>query len=254
MRTLMEYKIISGRTVEIRRTMMTFREKGKRVRRGTRVKGRTSLRKILANEREAVKNLARIINCNFKQGDMWITLTYPEDRLPASRAEAEADKERFLRECRRAYRKATGKGLRYVIAIADRDGQTGEETRRIHLHFVMDALAYEVIASLWPAEDLTYRRLDGRGDYTGIARYMVKNAGPANGKKRWSSSKGLMKPIYTEPVPVTEKEKRQRIRVPGNVSFKGREEYTDDETGMRSEYVRYTKPRIPEAVNEKRRS
>lgn len=242
----MEYKIISGRTEEIRRTMMPYRERGQKVRRGTRVKGKTSLRKILANEREAVKNLARTLNCNFQQGDMWITLTYPEDRLPASREEAEKDKERFLRECRRAYRKATGKSLRYVIAIADRDGQTGEETRRIHLHFVMDALAYEVIAALWPSEDLTYRRLDGRGDYTGIARYMVRNAGPAKGKKRWSTSKGLRKPIITEPVPVTEKEKRQRIRVPGNVSFKEREEFVDEETGMYSQYIRYTRPRKPE--------
>ena len=122
----MEYKIISGRTTEIRRTMMPFREKGQKVRRGTRVKGKTSHRKILANEREAVKNLARILNCNFRQGDMWITLTYPENTLPAGREDAKKDLEKFLRKCREAYRKATGKALRYVVAVSDRDGKTGE--------------------------------------------------------------------------------------------------------------------------------
>lgn len=238
MRRLMEYKIISGRTTEIRRTMMPFREKGQKVRRGTKVKGKTSLRKILANEREAVKNLARILNCNFRQGDMWITLTYPENTLPAGREDAKKDLEKFLRKCREAYRKATGKALRYVVAVSDRDGKTGEISKRMHLHIVMDALAYEVITALWPAEDVTYRRLDGRGDYTGIARYMVTNAGPADGKKRWSTSKGLRKPIITEPVPVEEKE---RIRVPRDVSLKEREEYRDEETGMYSAYVRYTR-------------
>lgn len=240
MRRLMEYKIISGRTEEIRRTMMPWREPGQKVRRGTRVKGKTSLRKILANEREAVKNLARILNCNFRQGDMWITLTYPESSLPGSREDAKKDLEKFLRKCRDAYRKATGKALRYVVAVSDRDGKTGEISRRMHLHIVMDALAYEVITALWPAEDVTYRRLDGRGDYTGIARYMVTNAGPADGKKRWSTSKGLRKPIITEPVPVEEKE---RIRVPRDVSLKEREEYRDEETGMYSAYVRYVKVR-----------
>lgn len=239
MRRLMEYKIISGRTTEIRRTMMPFREKGQKVRRGTRVKGKTSLRKILANEREAVKNLARILNCNFGPGDCWITLTYPENTLPGSRDEAKKDLEKFLRKCRDAFRKATGKGLRYVVSVSDRDGKTGEIGKRLHLHIVMDAVAYEIVTALWPAEDVTYRRLDGRGDYTGIARYMVTNAGPADGKKRWSTSKGLRKPIITEPVPV---EAKERIRIPRDVSLKEREEYRDEETGMFSAYVRYTAP------------
>ena len=240
----MEYKIISGRTTEIRRTMMPFREKGQKVRRGTRVKGKTSLRKILANEREAVKNLARILNCNFGPGDCWITLTYPENILPASREEAKKDLEKFLRKCRDAYRKATGEALRYVVSVSDRDGKTGEIEKRLHLHIVMDAVAYEIITALWPAEDVTYRRLDGRGDYIGIARYMVSNAGPADGKKRWSTSKGLRKPIITEPVPV---EAKERIRIPRDVSLKEREEYRDDETGMFSAYVRFTRLRDPAA-------
>lgn len=242
MRRLMEYRIISGRTTEIRRTMMPWRESGCKVRRGTRVKGKTSLRKILANERESVKNLARILNCNFGQGDCWITLTYPEDALPESREDAKEQMGKFLRKCRDAFRKDTGKSLRYVVSVGDRDGKTGETGKRLHLHIVMDALAYETVTKLWPAEDVTYRRLDGRGDYTGIARYMVTNAGPADGKKRWSSSKGLEKPIFTEPVPVSEKE---RIPVPRNISVKEREEYRDEETGMYSAYLRYTTPRKP---------
>ena len=238
----MEYKIISGRTVEIRRTMMPFREKEQKVRRGTKVRG-SSLKKILANEREAVKNLARTLNANFRQGDCWVTLTYPEGSLPVSREEAQTELEKLLRKLRAAYRKATGKALKYAVSIATRDGKTGLQEKRIHLHIVTNAMAYEKFTELWPAADVTYRRLDGRGDYTGIARYMVTNAGPVNGKKRWSTSKNLAKPIFTEPVPV---EARERIRIPRNVSMKEKEEFRDEETGMYSAYVRYTRPRKPE--------
>lgn len=237
MRRLMEYKIISGRTVEVRQVMMAYRDRGQKVRRGTRVKGKTSLRKILANEREAIKNLARTLNCNFKAGDLWITLTYPAGWLPSNKEEAKDSLERkFLRPCRRAYKKATGEKLRYVVTTSELASTDGGPARPHH-HIVMDAMAYETVIRFWPMEDVTYRRLDGRGDYTGIARYMIRNAGPANGKKRWSTSKGLAKPIYTEPVPVKGGE---RIRVPRNVSLKERVEATDTETGMYSAYVRYT--------------
>lgn len=235
----MEYKIISGRTTEIRRVMLDARRGyNSHVRRGTRVKGKTSLRKILANERESVKNLARVLNCNFGQGDMWITLTFSDDRLPSDRKEAQKLLAAFLRKCRSAYRKAAGKTMRYVVTIGEISTETGEKVR-MHFHIVMDPLAYEAVAALWPAEDVTYRRLDGRGDYTGIARYMCQNAAHETGQKRWSTSKGLKKPVYTEPVPV---QSRERIRIPRNVSLKAREEFDDQETGMVSAYVRYTRP------------
>ena len=241
MRKYMEYKIISGRTVEVRRVMMDCSARsGPKIRRGTRVKGRTSLQKILANEREAVKNLARILNCNFSQGDMWVTLTYPDDRLPAGREEAKKDMEKTLRKLRLAFRKEYGRNPKYVVATGSVDPRTGEQVR-YHHHIVMEALAYEAITGFWPGEDVSYRRLDGRGDYTGIARYMVQNsADRGDGERRWSCSRGLKKPIYTEPVPVKPGEK---IYIPRNASLKQKNSFEDDETGMCSEYVRYTKAR-----------
>ena len=61
MRKLMEYHIISGRTVETRRTWLpsgpTVRKK-----RGIRRAGASSLKKIKANEKSCVMNLARSSN------------------------------------------------------------------------------------------------------------------------------------------------------------------------------------------------
>ena len=238
MRRLMEYKIISGRTVEIRRVMMSVRKEDDQTRRrGIRVRGKTSLRKILANEREAVKNLARLINCNFGPGDMWITLTYSEDRLPRDMEDAEKQFAVFLRKLRALCRKETGKNPIYIASPSQHDPRTGEKVR-LHYHVVMPAVAYESLIKLWPKEDVTYRRLDGRGDYTGIARYICSNAVREPGKKRWSSSRGLKKPIYTEPVPVKSGE---RIYIPRHASLKAKETLEDLETGMGSVYVRYTR-------------
>ena len=239
MRQLMEYKIISGRTVEIRRVMMDVRRGSDQPhRRGTRVKGKTTLRKILANEREAVKNLARLINCNFAQGDMWITLTYPEDTLPESPAEADREFAKFLRKLRALVRKETGKNPLYITSPpCNADPKTGE-VRRLHYHVVMPAVAYEQVIKLWPQEDVTYRRLDGRGDYTGIAKYIIQQTAHVPGKKRWRSSRGLKQPVYTEPVPVRASE---RVYIPRNASLKEKADLTDSETGMSSLYVRYTR-------------
>ena len=62
MRRLMEYKIVSGNVVEIRRTYMNVRAGSpQRKPRGQRIAGNTSARKIKANENEAVKQLARTL-------------------------------------------------------------------------------------------------------------------------------------------------------------------------------------------------
>lgn len=84
---IMEYKIISGRTEEIRRVWMPTTRGGQRIRRGTRAK-KSSIRKILRNEINAVKSLARTLNCNFGTGDVWLTLSFGEGEISWEDAKA----------------------------------------------------------------------------------------------------------------------------------------------------------------------
>lgn len=72
----MEYKIISGPVTEIRRGWMPTKRGGQRVRRGTKAK-KSSIEKIKRNETDAIKKLTRVLNCNFRMGDLWLTLTFP---------------------------------------------------------------------------------------------------------------------------------------------------------------------------------
>lgn len=234
----MEYKIISGSVTEIRQCRMDISGRSLGKRRGVRVKGNSTLRKMEQNEREAALRLARIINCNFSTGDLWLTLRYSDDRLPADREAAKQDAKRFLRKCRDEMKKR-GEALRFVITTSDTDSETGEEAR-LHHHIVMNAESWETVKRFWPEDEITYRRLDGRKDYTGIARYMIRNAPKGENEKKWSCSRGLKKPVYTAPVAIRE---RDSIQVPAGAVVKERKECIDEESGLHSRYVRFVKPR-----------
>ena len=97
---------------------------------------------------------------------------------------------------------------------------------------------YESICTLWPEQGVTYRRLDGSGDYTGIARYMISNAKGEEGKKKFHPSRGLEKPVYTEPVPVCA---HSRMKLPKDASIREQTETRDEESGFYSAYVRYVR-------------
>lgn len=235
--TYVEYKIISGSVTELRRRRMdlTRRDIGKR--RGVRCRGNSTLKKMEQNERDAVLRLARVINCNFGVGDLWLTLRYSENRLPEDREAAKKDAQRFLRRCRDEMKKR-GETLRFVITTSDTDSETGE-TVRLHHHIVMSAESWETVKKFWPEEEITYRRLDGRRDYTGIARYMIKNAPRGEDQKKWSSSRGMKKPTFTEPVVIRE---RDSISIPAGAVVRERREWIDEESGARSVYIRFVKP------------
>lgn len=240
---LMEYTVRASRTVEIRQVMMPVFPDAKPARRGTRAKHAT-IRKIMVNEQESVKSLARLINANFGPGDLWLVLKYSDDQLPGSKEEAKKRMEKFLRKCRDEYRKRTGKKLRYVLTTSDRDWKTGKKTR-LHHHLVMDRLAWETLIRFWDMNYISYIIMDGRGDYTGIARYMTENgSGGAGekmeGKKRWSSSKGLIQPRYEEPVPARG---LGIFKIPAGAEVKEKLILQDEETGRQSGYIRYVLPR-----------
>lgn len=236
----MRYKIISGRVVEKRDVLMDIsldptthkpRPRGKR-------RGKSLASQIERNFREAVKRLARILNCNFQGGDLFLSLKYSDERLPATKKEAKREARNFIRRIDRAYRKQTGKKLRWALVTADRSTKTGKPVR-LHHHVVMDAVAWELIAENWPDDQFSYRRLDGSGDYTGIARYMMLNAGYERGERSWSTSQGLEKPIFTAPEVVRG---AGSFRVPKQARIVERSIREDEESGFHSAYIRYVMP------------
>lgn len=240
MKRLMRYKIISGRVVEVRTSMVEVSldpTTGKPRPRGKR-RGKSLASQIERNFRETVKRLARILNCNFRGGDLLLTMRYDNDRLPESKGAAKREARNFMRRISRAYRKKTGRKLRWVMVTADRSSKTGEKVR-IHHHIVMDPVDWELVAENWPDDQFSFRRLDNSGDYTAIAIYMIKNAGYERGVRTWSSSQGLEEPVYTPAVPVST---LGGARIPKDAKIMERQITENEDSGFRAAYIRYTVP------------
>lgn len=229
---IMEYKIISGSVIEIKRCRMSCGTGAVR-RRAPRTAGKSSLKKIAQNEKSSIRRLARIINTNFDAGDLWITLKYSDDRLPSDKVAAKKCVAKFLRNVSRAYKKQTGTKLRYILCTSDNSSKN-DAPARLHHHLAMDRAAYELICKYWPQDEVNYRVLDGRKDHTDLAQYILKNASKEANEKAWSTSRGLDKPIVTEPEPVDDFE----IKNPKNSKVCEKHVYIDDITGYASAYMR----------------
>lgn len=240
MRRLMEYKIISGRTVETRRSWLSIGPTYKKPR-GTRKAGTSSLKKIAANERERIKQLARLINCNFGVGDGFLTLKYDDDHYPSdlSYETADAILVKFLRKLRREYRKESGKALPEVSITANWSPHR-QAPARLHEHLVIPSDAVELARELWPEfggpGTVIVKDLNDEGDYTKIAAYMIANVkGRPAGENTYHCSRGMARPIYTEPVEVNDVED---LRPDYGAIVKDIEETRDEDDRVVGKYQR----------------
>ncbi len=151
----------------------------------------TAARKAL-NQRAASRRLEMLLAANFTSRDFHLILTYRPSDLPAKRQEAVKRLRKFLAQLR-AYRKARGLPLKYVYAT---EGMHGD--KNFHHHLVINATAgdYDLIRSLWIwGDQIDFERIADR-DYSGLARYLTKEAaeGKPNGAQSWTPSRGLTKP------------------------------------------------------------
>lgn len=214
MKKLMEYKIISGRTVETRRSWLSIGPTYKKPR-GTRRAGSSSLRKIKANERECIRNLARLINCNYGAGDGFLTLKYDDAHYPADLSYEAASEllTKFIRKLRRQFKRETGQNLS-AISVTGNWSPHRQAPARLHHHIVIPSEAVDLARKLWPeyggAGTVIAKDLNDEGDYTNLAAYLIENVHnrPA-GENKYHASRGMLRPIYTEPIEVDNVEDMQ---------------------------------------------
>lgn len=239
----MEYKIISGSVVEVRRTWMSARP-GVKKPRGQRIAGNTSARKIRQNEIEKKKQLARILNANLEKGWLLVTLKYDDEHLPADYETLKESGKKFCRALRAAFKAETGRNPRLVMVNANWN-PTENCPARYHHHIVIEACSWDMLRDIWStANGVSIEPIDGRADHTALAVYLVDNVrGLARGQCAWSTSRGnLAKPIYTEPSPVDNVEDIELIPTARQTAF----ERIDDEDGRAvSTYVRCILPCKP---------
>lgn len=245
----------AGRTVEVKKTYSA--RYGKKIPRSENV-GVTSKAQEEVNRRNAVAEMRRTLNANFKPGDWHAIYTYPNDKPPTP-TQAYRDMDKFLRRLRVLYKKF-GVELKYVQP-------TEYKHKRIHHHMVMPNLpgGMEPVKRLWkqllaetyytPEEQamgyplhlrFPWSPLDDSGQYGELAEYLIKetdrsrNDPDAICKRRYRQSRNLI-----HPKPVVEiidakqwkKEAPQRkgYYIDKNASFEG----ISEENGLPVQEVIY---------------
>ena len=145
------------------------------------------------NDKNAKKQLIRLLNTNFTKKDLHVTLTYTKDNLPKSLDEAKKDVTNFIRRLN-YYIKKNGLGeLKYIAVIEYKEQKEGKKEIRMHHHLVINGIVdRDEIEGIWKKGRANADRLkpDEFG-LEGLARYVSKDP---QGNKRWIPSRNLKQP------------------------------------------------------------
>lgn len=179
------------------------------------------------NLKYAWQKLELLIAANFRRGDLWITLTYDDDHLPAGRREACAQAQAFFDRLR-LRRKRKGQPLQYLYCTEHKHGEG-----RWHHHVLVNRCGkdYSDILGAWGRGGVDIRtvRITKTKTFETLARYMTKEARDKVGHRLWSGSRNLARPEATvESVPET-----AELRIPRGVRK------LDDSGDVRTMYGHY---------------
>ena len=170
------------------------------------------------NQRNAERTLTRILNANFGEEDISVTLTYSKDYLPESFENAEKDARNFLRRVKRLRAKKGIDEIKYVLIPGP---------GRFHFHIPMNGgIDDRELQKLWPYGycNTIHFQFNENG-IEGHARYIAKQfedsgeidifdmfdineetgevienekSKRAKGKRRYSCSKNIIRPEAEE--------------------------------------------------------
>lgn len=162
---------------------------------GRRLKKDNSKAQRNLNEKNSRKYVERLINENFGNKDIWITLTYDDAHLPPD-GDIDAAIRNMQRYIKRINYQRKKRGLpkaKYVYVTAY---DPGAEIRWHH-HMVMDgALDMETVEACWQQSsrnEVRHLQKDENG-LSGLANYIVEEKNRIRGERRWNSSQGLRNP------------------------------------------------------------
>ncbi|MGP1563033.1 rolling circle replication-associated protein [Filifactor alocis] len=171
------------------------------------------------NEKNAKRSFIQAAETNFHTGDIYLTLTYAKEMLPKTVDEGTKIVSNYIKRIRRKLKKQNMKNLKYMIVTeyrtAKEQGATGgleEEDReekpiRMHHHLLISCeLSRDELEDMWRSRrkkgekkgkkiGRANARIIQEDDSTGIyalASYLAKS--PA-GKRRWTCSQNLERPV-----------------------------------------------------------
>ena len=208
------------------------------------------------NENNSVNMVTRILQMNFKGGDLHIILTYKNENYPDTVQAIRKNKELFIRRLAYAYKKH-GYELRYIQA-------TEYKKKRVHHHMIINAIpeisAADIQNKIWKKGFVKSTPLEDNGYYEPLAQYLVKetsmtfNTNERVYAQRYTTSRNIKRP--EKEITYIEGNESDFYTVPqieGNYAlikesfYQGINEYTG------TIYIKYAMKLIPERKNKKNR-
>ena len=209
------------------------------------------------NEANAEKRLARDLNENFWEKDLWVTLTYSDEGMKKLLAGLDRESETFEQDLYEAAQhqvrlwrdrvvkagKAANIEVKYVIVTSDMDGKTGEYVR-VHHHVVMSGEAAEIAKNKWKLGGVSVKHLLEEVDRSELAAYMLKQVRHMPDEKKYIPSRNLVHPEAKDRIAKSGSE----LSVPKGGQLLYRAEYQPG----RPQYIRYILPEV-EKIRRSRR-
>lgn len=144
------------------------------------------------NRKNRIKKAVRMINTNFNEGDLYITLSY-EGEVP-DKERAKKDVENYLDRIRRWWKKnKPNEEFKYVSVLDFLDDPSKSKRTRIHHHLIISRMDRNIAEEKWGKGTANANRLQADNlKFTKVATYIASQA-----KTRIGYSKNLKKPTIT---------------------------------------------------------
>ena len=212
---------------------------------------KAEIKKQEQNETQTIRAAARVLNENFRAGDVILGLDYSdegletiilkqsqdgvvfeseEEKLECMYEAANHEMKLFLRRVKRECDKQ-GIVFKYGVAVtSDMDGKTGELVR-VHHHMVINKEALEIAQEKWPFGGVHFEPLSNKPDYTDVAGYFIRQTRKIKDAKKFVCSRNLVRPVPKDRIVPSNAE----IRVPAGGVLLHRSEFKPG----RPQYIRY---------------
>ena len=159
--------VIAGKTIETKKYYSRMHKpKERRIKR----KERTKEAQENVNIRHQVERLRWLLNCNFEEGDMFVTFSIRKDERPDTYKELVKMKDKLIADLRREHKKVN-KVFKYVYVL-----ETGDRGAA-QIHMVLKSIDTKLLKKCWDRGYIHIKLLDGTGQYGELASYLVKEKG-----------------------------------------------------------------------------
>lgn len=170
------------------------------------------------NDKNAKKHIIRLVNTNFTKKDIWITLTYKNDRLPADIAQSKKDMQNYIRRLKRHIKKQGLEELKYVYVTEYQDADR-KKKKRVHHHMISNFADRDVAEELWNGGGRTQSRRLQPDDFglEGLTRYITKDKNN-DSFKRYTVSRNLEQPNITRAYSKVTRRRAAKIATEQNIA------------------------------------